>query len=942
MIDKSVCRACFIMLSTLLAAGFAAAQPTFTKQAPDPGAWTVSLNGTWEFTPPGADAARPVSVPGFWSPSPDPHQQQPAWKIASEWPSATYRRDFQLPDGMTGAVVEFDQLRWGGEVLANGRSAGKYDLGHSLVTFDVSGMIKPGVNKLEVRPRGYPALERWQGKHIQVPIGAGNWFGPKVGGIPDDVRLRLFKGALIDSLTITPHIAGPACDLATRVVAGPADWNGFLAVQVLTDDGAAAASPVMKVDVSAKAGQAAEAAFKNIACPGAALWWPEKPVLYRLVAWLEGPDGSVAAVRDDTFGFRETAWRDGHFYLNDRRYNLFGATEWVMGNILPMLDDKEQIQRVQVKLFRAMNGVAFRSHQNPLPRRLMDLYDRNGILLLCEFPNFPDVQRQDGQSPYEVPHYWENLQREIRGIIAARVNHPCIVGWVPSNEGTTFGDWERANLEPFVKSVDPTRLVLFSGDVTPDVADQHNFAGMWWGTQGESERAVLELARLNPNRITGCTEYGQFGGGKRWYGTRDRPEDPLEFQRDLSRILMEQTESMRRARFTIIMPYSYGWHGRKAAETGRIQDAQEAYHALRNAISPLGVSIDCRRHAVAGTTIAVPVWAMSDSQDVKGPVEVTLCLLDRHPGYNWDGNVEQFKVLAKGSYSTQLAPWQAYHQVIQLPLPKHEAACFLAATVRPKDAPQPSAISLRALRIYPPLAPAKASLTVGVIEKDGRLEKWLKARGHRIVLTYGIPNPDVILVGEGMLYDERLRTWGAPITTRTRNGARLVILEQHIWDATVLQTDLKVPLTGIQTVGQSSALENLFPEPSFATAVGQAIDFQRLNGLDSIALRVPLVAVEAATLASQPAATQPQAARLTPEAQATQSAAVSQPASVWAGLLLGYGRGDKPGWAVAYRDFGKGQVFACQVPLTDRVCTENPSDFDPVAERLLAFLIEGE
>jgi len=69
-------------------------------------------------------------------------------------------------------------------------------------------------------------------------------------------------------------------------------------------------------------------------------------------------------------------------------------------------------------------------------------------------------------------------------------------------------------------------------------------------------------ARLNPDRLTSCTEYGQFGGGKRWYGPRGKPEDPVELQQDVARIVMEQTEAMRRARFDIIMPY--GWHSRQA------------------------------------------------------------------------------------------------------------------------------------------------------------------------------------------------------------------------------------------------------------------------------------------------------------------------------------------------------------------------------------------
>ena len=280
----SVTCAAIVFLSMLTAA--AAGQSTFPRQAPDPAPWTVSLDGTWEFAAPDSDEFGPANVPGFWGQT--TQGQKATWKVTSTWKSATYRRDFQVPDGMTGAVVEFDQLRWGGQVLANGQSAGTYDLGFSLVGFDVSPFIKPGTNKLEVRTRGWPVLERWEDKHIQIPIGAGNWFGPKEGGIPDDVRLRLYKGARIDAVTITPHIAGPACDLAIRVVAGPADWKGRLAVQVLTDDGKAAASSARKIDVAVKAGQAVDLGIKAVECPGAALWWPEKPVLHRLVAWLEG------------------------------------------------------------------------------------------------------------------------------------------------------------------------------------------------------------------------------------------------------------------------------------------------------------------------------------------------------------------------------------------------------------------------------------------------------------------------------------------------------------------------------------------------------------------------------------------------------------------------------------------------------------------------------
>ena len=228
---------------------------------------------------------------------------------------------------------------------------------------------------------------------------------------------------------------------------------------------------------------------------------------------------------------------------------LFGATELIMYRMLALMKDPKRLHRVQVELFKKMNGVAIRSHVNPLPRKWLDLCDRGGILVFPEFPNFPDVQRKGDHSPYELPLYWKNFQREIRGMIAVRHNHPSIIGWSASNEGNGYGDWERRNLVPFVKSVDPTRLVMLSADVTEDIADSHNFAGMWWGTQTDFETVARRLAEAYPNCIVGNTEYGQFGPSKSWYGRRKIDGRSAEFQMDVAMRRMEQTEALRRFRF---------------------------------------------------------------------------------------------------------------------------------------------------------------------------------------------------------------------------------------------------------------------------------------------------------------------------------------------------------------------------------------------------------
>jgi hypothetical protein len=905
-------------------------------QAPDPREWTVSLDGTWQFAPQDSTDFQPAQVPGFWGSTPQARKAGP--KAVLGWKTGTYRRDFQVPAGKTGAMIDFDMLRWGGEVLVNGRSAGTYDLGHSPVSFDISALVRPGSNRLEVRPRGWAALERYQGKDIQIPVGAGNWFGIKDGGIPDDVTLRLYNQAWIGALKVTPVAATFSCHVATCVGAGPGGWKGQIAAQIVSDDGQIK-SQVRRLALEVPAGATVDVEVRNVMAWEVHAWRPGSPAMYRMIVWLEGEDGeSIAAVREDTFGFCDLRLADGRLAINSDMVPLFGGTELVMYRMLELFDDPDRFKAVQVDLFKGMNGTAFRSHVNPLPRRWLDWCDRYGILVVPEFPNFPDVQRSSGESPYELPEYWRNLYREARGIVAARFNHPCIVGWSVSNEGSGFGDWERRFLVPYVKSLDPRRFVMLAGDVSADVADQHNFSGMWWGTFGEFQRSVAEFARFYPGRMLGCSEYGQYAPSKRWYGPEQVTAQSGEFQDDLARILMEQTEALRRARFSLIMPFSYGagWFGRKAGQTGRPEDAAAPYHALRNALAPLGVSFESPRHAVAGTTVEIPVWLYSDSANAYGRVEATLYLLDKNPGYDWRGDLDGLNVLGSGSFEAQVEVGQAVHQNVSLYLPAETRACYLAAAAKDVRSGRLLAVSLKPLRLYEALDGPAERLTVGVIEKDRRLTRWLHGRGHKVVMAYGDQKPDAIIISEGCLYDERIRTWGASLTSRLRSGTRLIILEQCNWDAQVMQPDISKALAGLTTVPQQTSLENLFPRPALAEVVGTAADLRRLNGLDNVAMRVALVPVGQV----EAAASQPASARLAPDTDKEQGAA-SQP-SAWTSLIDGYGlRGEKPGWALATRTFGEGQVLACQVPLVGRIDRGDASQFDPVAERLLVFLLEG-
>ncbi len=90
---------------------------------------------------------------------------------------------------------------------------------------------------------------------------------------------------------------------------------------------------------------------------------------------------------------------------------------------------------------------------------------------------------------------------------------------------------------------------------------------------------------------------------------------------------------------------------------------------------------------------------------------------------------------------------------------------------------------MRPMRFYLPTPIPEKKLAVGVIEKDGRIARWLESRGHKVVLPYGEVLPDVVVIGEDCVTEARLRLFGFEISKRVEKmGMRLVILQQRAWN----------------------------------------------------------------------------------------------------------------------------------------------------------------
>jgi hypothetical protein len=86
-------------------------------------------------------------------------------------------------------------------------------------------------------------------------------------------------------------------------------------------------------------------------------------------------------------------------------------------------------------------------------------------------PNQPDIVR--------TPESARQYEQELKAMIDGRHNHPCIIMWVPFNEG--WGQFDTARITNWVKQYDPTRLVNnasgWADRGVGDVMDKHPYPG---------------------------------------------------------------------------------------------------------------------------------------------------------------------------------------------------------------------------------------------------------------------------------------------------------------------------------------------------------------------------------------------------------------------------------------------------------------------------------
>jgi hypothetical protein len=440
----------------------------------------LSLNGLWDCVISKGAAAPDVDAraPKILVPFPPESALSGLGRIVQPDETLRYRRTFSIPPDWKGdrVLLHFGAVDWSATVEVNGHPVGAHEGGYDPFTLEITDALVPGTNTLVVRVTdptdsgGQPRGKQWLKPHAI-------WYTP-TSGIWQTVWLEpVAKAGYVKSVSFAPSIAGSYVD-TTVTVDGPvgSEW----CVVEIHEGG--------KLLTRNQAGSGAPA---RIEIPNPRLWTPDHPFLYDVTIMVRQGDVNYDTVKT-YFAFREiTVAKDergehgvNRLCLNGEPLFQFGPLDqgfWPDGLYTPPTDEA---MRADIEAVKRMGGNMLRKHVKVENDRFYSWCDKLGVMVWQDMPSpfFAEDDAKSETSPALSAAWKANFEREWANIMKALAPHPCIVMWVPFNEGWGQSDldWCRKVVQD-TRKADPTRLVDNASGWTDmnlgDVSDVHVYPG---------------------------------------------------------------------------------------------------------------------------------------------------------------------------------------------------------------------------------------------------------------------------------------------------------------------------------------------------------------------------------------------------------------------------------------------------------------------------------
>lgn len=458
-----------------------------------------NLNGLWDYAiRPKADA-KPDKFDGkILVPFPVESALSGVMKSVGPDNRLWYRRTFTVPPKWAGnrTLLHFGACDWETTVSVNGKELGTHRGGYDPFSFDLTDKLKNAGEQELVVSVWDPSDAGPQPRGKQVRQPKGIWYTPTTGiwqtvwlePVPNPssgpmhvTNVRFTPDVDKGEVEVLVEVSEPAPNILAEVVVGGGDiWKPGVAGETVTTGRAC-----------------------RLKIPKPRLWTPDDPYLYGV---------TVHLVRE-------------HFAVKMREYGETVSTYFAMRKISLGKDDKgitrlmlnnkplfmvgpldqgfwpdglytaptDEALRYDIYITKKLGFNMARKHVKVEPERWYYWCDKLGLLV---WQDMPSGDRHIGVGRGEIKRSPESAaiyDRELKAMIDARRNHPCIVMWVPFNEG--WGQFDTVRVTEWVKKYDPSRLVNCASGwndfPTGDVHDIHVYPGPGSPQPEQARAAVL-------------------------------------------------------------------------------------------------------------------------------------------------------------------------------------------------------------------------------------------------------------------------------------------------------------------------------------------------------------------------------------------------------------------------------------------------------------------
>ena len=490
-----------------------------------PASGTIPLDGDWLF---GGKFNSAALEPGFSEASCStvtlPHcVAKLSWQnwAPAAWADVwIYRRHFDSPAGLgrQRIFLDFAGVMTGATPVLNGQALPEHKGGYLPFGYEITGRLAPKDNVLAVAVDG-----RWQAVPPEgSPRGAASVDYLEPAGIHRPVCLRVVPPVFLRDVFAKP----------VKVL----ESNRRVEVTCLLDAAAVPPQPVRLFAELKQGGRQvatasrellltttgkSEAALTLSDLGNISLWEPDTPHLYEVLVKLEA-GGQAPHEYRTRIGFREARFEVDGFFLNGRRFQIFGLDRHeifpYVGAAMP-----SRVKRRDAEILRHEFNCNFvRCSHYPQSEAFLDACDELGLMVWEEIPGWQFIGDEA----------WQDLAvRDLKDMVRRDRNHPAIVIWgVRINESENKPAFYRRTREA-AKTLDDTRQTsgamnrYSTTDWLQDVYAYDDYHSAPDGTVG-----VRDPLPAVPYFLTeGVGQFG-YGLGKGGFGRKYRRAGDLKLQ----------------------------------------------------------------------------------------------------------------------------------------------------------------------------------------------------------------------------------------------------------------------------------------------------------------------------------------------------------------------------------------------------------------------------